>query len=52
MTHAALVYSHSITPRLQYIVDFLSRYYGLPFRLTPNEEAYAKADIACKINYR
>ena len=51
MTCEALVYSHSMTPRLQYIIDFLSRYYGLPFKLTPDEEAYIKSDSPCKINY-
>jgi len=51
MTYAALIYSHSITPRLQYIVDFLSDYYGLPFRLTSDEENYIKWDVPCKINY-
>ena len=51
MMYAALIYSHSITPRLQYIVDFLSHYYGLPFKLTSDEASFSKADIACKINY-
>lgn len=51
MTYEALVYSHSVTPRLQYIIDFLSRYYGVPFKLTPDEEGYNKSDCACKINY-
>jgi hypothetical protein len=51
MTYAALIYSHSSTPRLQYIVDFLSHYYRLPFKLVPDEEGYSKSDIACKINY-
>jgi hypothetical protein len=51
MTYAALIYSHSITPRLEYIVDFLSRYYGLSFKLIPDEESFVKSAIACKINY-
>jgi hypothetical protein len=51
MTDAAFIYSHSITPRLNYIVDFLSHYYGLPFTLTSDEEKYAKANAGCKINY-
>src|SRR5256885_633721 len=51
MSYAALIFSHSITPRLQYIVDFLSRYYGFPFRLTSNEETYLNGSDACKINY-
>ena len=51
MTDAVFIYSHSITPRLNYIVDFLSHHYGLPFNLTSDEEKYAKADAGCKINY-
>src|SRR5437868_6659799 len=51
MIYQALIYSHTITPRLQYIVDFLSHYYGLPFRLTSSEEKYIKAGELCKINY-
>ncbi len=51
MMYAALIYSHSTTPRLQYIVDFLSHYYGLPFKLSSDEASFSKADIACKINY-
>ncbi len=51
MTYAALIFSHSITPRLQYIGDFLARYYELPFRFTSDEENYLKSDISCKINY-
>ena len=51
MSQAALVFSHSITPRLQYTVDFLSEYYGLPFRLTSDEEKYLQAQDACRINY-
>jgi hypothetical protein len=48
---AALVYSHSLTPRLRYMVDYLSRYFGLPFVLTPDEAAYRNSPVACKINY-
>ncbi|MGZ3837301.1 MAG: polysaccharide deacetylase family protein [Flavisolibacter sp.] len=51
MTHAAIIYSHSITPRLTYLVDFLSRYYGVSFKLTSDETAYVKADTGCRINY-
>ncbi|HWJ25013.1 MAG TPA: hypothetical protein VNS32_00630, partial [Flavisolibacter sp.] len=51
MSYAALIFSHSITPRLQYIVDFLSQYYGMPFRLTSDEEKYLSAQEPCKINY-
>jgi hypothetical protein len=46
-----LVFSHSITPRLQYIIDFLSQYYGLQFKLISDEERFVKATDSCKINY-
>jgi hypothetical protein len=48
---SVLVFSHSITPRLQYIVDFFSQYYGLPFKLTSDEERYISSTDSCKINY-
>jgi len=51
MSQATLVFSHSITPRLQYTVDFLSQYFGLPFRLTSDEEKYLQAKDPCRINY-
>jgi len=51
MTPSALIFSHSLTPRLQYLVDFLSRYYNLSFKLTSDEETYVKSDCPCKINY-
>lgn len=51
MTYAALIYSHSLNPRLHYITDFLSRYYKLAFKLTSDEQTYLRSDIACKINY-
>lgn len=48
---SVLVFSHSITPRLQYIIDFLSQYYGLQFKLISDEERFVKASESCKINY-
>jgi hypothetical protein len=51
MTYAALIFSHSITPRLHYIVNFLSRFYGQSFKLINDEENYLRSDISCKINY-
>lgn len=45
-----IVYSHSITPRLQYIVDFLSSYYSHHFTLTSSIERYL-ASKEGKINY-
>lgn len=47
---SVLVFSHSITPRLQYIIDFLSQYYGLQFKLISDEERFVKASES-KINY-
>jgi hypothetical protein len=45
-----IVYSHTLSPRLQYIVHFLSHYFQHSFKLTANEQAYAtSADF--KINY-
>ncbi len=51
MSSGALIYSHSITPRLQYMADFLSDYYGLEFSLTCSEEVYRNSEVKCKINY-
>lgn len=48
---SVLVFSHSITPRLQYIIDFLSQYYGLSFKLISDEERFVKSTEKCKINY-
>lgn len=45
-----LLYAHSITPRLKYVADFLSRYYEHPFKVMANETAYAEAEDV-KINY-
>jgi hypothetical protein len=45
-----IVYSHTVTPRLQYVINFLSDYFQHPFKLTANEQTYiASADF--KINY-
>lgn len=46
-----IVYTHSQTPRLQYVVDFIAQYYGIPFKVTSNEEKYLAAEVACKLNY-
>src|SRR5678815_3366965 len=40
MMNSVLVFSHSITSRLQYIIDFLSQYYGLSWKLTSDEEIF------------
>lgn len=47
----ALVFSHSLTPRLQYVIDFFTGYYGLKFSITPDEERYSSSASPCKINY-
>ena len=51
MKPAALIFSHSISPRLQYVVDFLSLYYGHSFKLVYDPEKYSSSDEPCKINY-
>jgi hypothetical protein len=45
-----IVYSHTTTPRLLYVLDFLSSYYGFPFTVTTSEQEYQSAEGA-KINY-
>lgn len=45
-----IVYSHTLSPRLQYIIHFLSYYFKRPFRLTANEQLYATSPDF-KINY-
>ena len=45
-----IVYSHTLSPRLQYVIDFLSHYFQHPFVLTANEQAYATSQDF-KINY-
>ncbi|OLY94141.1 hypothetical protein SAMN05444008_11035 [Cnuella takakiae] len=45
-----LLYAHSITPRLKYVADFLTRYYGHPFKVMANETAYLDSTDP-RINY-
>lgn len=33
------------------MVDFLSQYFQIPFKLTSNEDKYLAAEVACKLNY-
>jgi hypothetical protein len=49
--NSVLIFSHSVTPRLQYITDFLSQYYGLQLKLISDEERFLKATDSRKINY-
>ena len=46
-----IIYSHTLTPRLQYVVDFLSQYYNVPIRLICDEEKYLSSNDAHRINY-
>lgn len=46
-----IIYSHTLTPRLQYIVDFLSQYYATPIRLVCDEEKYLSSADPYRINY-
>ncbi|MCU7551643.1 polysaccharide deacetylase family protein [Chitinophagaceae bacterium LB-8] len=45
-----LLYCHTITPRIKYVVDFISQYFLHPFQVTANEQAYI-ASSGFKINY-
>ncbi len=51
MNYEVLIFSPIFSPRLQYILDFLSQYYGLSFRLTNDEIHYRQASEITKINY-
>ena len=46
-----IIYSHTLTPRLQYVVDFLSQYYSIPIRLICDEEKYLANPDPHRINY-
>ena len=46
-----IIYSHTLTPRLQYVVDFLSQYYHTPIKLLVDEEKYLAHPDPHKINY-
>lgn len=46
-----IIYSHTLTPRLQYVVDFLSQYYNTPIKLICDEEKYLVHTDPHKINY-
>jgi hypothetical protein len=45
-----IVYSHTTTPRLHYVLHFLSSYYGVLFTVTNNQPEYEAAE-GVKINY-
>lgn len=46
-----IIYSHTLTPRLQYVTDFLSQYYNTPIRLICDEEKYLANSDPHRINY-
>lgn len=41
-----LIYSHTVTPRLQFVAAFLSQYYGVPFLVTTDWQYFQQADKA------
>ena len=51
MSLEALIFIHTITPRIEYIANFLSGYYKGTFGLTSSVERFRNSDIKCKINY-
>jgi hypothetical protein len=46
-----IIYSHTLTPRLQYVVDFLSQYYSTTIKIICDEEKYVAHPDPHKINY-
>jgi hypothetical protein len=46
-----IIYSHTLTPRLQYIVDFLSQYYNTTIRLICDETKYLANPDPHRVNY-
>jgi hypothetical protein len=51
MSYHALIYVHTITPRIQYIANFLSGYYNADFGVTSSQDRYKSSEVSCKINY-
>lgn len=46
-----ILYSHTLTPRLQYVVNFLSQYYSTPIKIICDEEKYLAHPDPHRINY-
>lgn len=46
-----IIFSHTRTPRLQYVVNFLAEYYNTPIRVVFDEEKYVADTDPHKINY-
>lgn len=51
MMHAAVIYSHSLSRRLQYVVDFVAAYFDRSIRIVYDEDKYRRSPEALKINY-
>lgn len=46
-----ILFSHTLTPRLQYVANFLSQYYQIPFHIICDEEKYIGEKDPHRINY-
>lgn len=46
-----IIFSHTLTPRLQYVVDFLSSYFQIDIKIVCDDEKYLSAADPHKINY-
>jgi hypothetical protein len=51
MNLEALIFTHTVTPRVKYIANFLSGYYKATFGLTSSAERFKNSEVKCKINY-
>ena len=51
MSLDVLIFTHTITPRVEYIANFLSGYYHATFGLTSSAERFKNSETKCKINY-
>src|SRR5689334_16754950 len=51
MNLEALIFTHTVTPRVEYIANFLSDYYKAKFGVTSSAERFRNAETKCKINY-
>ena len=51
MNLEALIFTHTVTPRVEYITNFLTDYYKVKFGITSSVERFRNSEIKCKINY-
>ena len=51
MSSDALIFTHTITPRIKYIANFLSNFYKTGFGVTSSVERFRSSEVKCKINY-